>query len=685
MSTKNLVTINMGTDLASQFVEGVDVVDAYYVTASKHTPYQGNSDQTINIPVESVNALSIAAYSDMIFGKRVKPTDTSLLILRNEWQANTVVNAYDDIATDLYTNTAYVSVNAGATTFVYKCLYNNNNSPSLVEPSGTDTTTFETPEDGYIWKYMYSANDYIMSKFSSNTYIPLVVDSNVVSSAVGGAIDVILVESSAIGYNNYNVGSFETTSNIKISGNPLLYGIGATASTTNDYYNDCGIKVTSGACSGQYRIIQDYYISGGQKIIVLDNAFTGTILATDTYEIYPHVYVYDTGTAMSSNCIARALISNTAGNTISSVEILSSGVGYITATAAVKVNASVGVTSNTSLRPIIPPSGGHGSNPASELGAKYAGISVKFIENESVLTTKNDFRTVSLLENPTFSNVQVYFDNTKTVGSFTQGETVYQYKATQLTGTAQVFSNTTVTGTSTLFNDSFATGDYVLVTDTVHNIFTTVNTASSNTSLILNTNSSFSNTNCKVYRVTPTRMGVVNSISSNTIALSNVSVINILTNTTTKLVGETSYCTSVIDQGASVPVGINGRNVNNFTYFTQLTHLNGTLISGSFQEDETVYQDTSDTNTRPTAKFHSLISNTDMYVTETVNRIYDSSDTLITHGTITGNTSNAQFTINNIYQGDLEKGSGKILYVENFAPISRANNQNETIKIILEF
>ena len=37
------------------------------------------------------------------------------------------------------------------------------------------------------------------------------------------------------------------------------------------------------------------------------------------------------------------------------------------------------------------------------------------------------------------------------------------------------------------------------------------------------------------------------------------------------------------------------------------------------------------------------------------------------------------------YEGDLIRGSGDIIYIENIEPISRSNTQSETIKLILEF
>lgn len=52
---------------------------------------------------------------------------------------------------------------------------------------------------------------------------------------------------------------------------------------------------------------------------------------------------------------------------------------------------------------------------------------------------------------------------------------------------------------------------------------------------------------------------------------------------------------------------------------------------------------------------------------------------------ITGANSDATFTVSAKYEGEIEKDSGQIVYVENLSPISRSNTQTETVKLILEF
>ena len=55
---------------------------------------------------------------------------------------------------------------------VYKCLDNNSNTASTVEPTGTDVTILSTA-DGYKWKYMYTLSASEQANFLSTDFIQL--------------------------------------------------------------------------------------------------------------------------------------------------------------------------------------------------------------------------------------------------------------------------------------------------------------------------------------------------------------------------------------------------------------------------------------------------------------------------------------------------------------------------------
>lgn len=683
-----IVTKKFHVDNAESFVESIEQGEsAYYMFAARSAPFV-QSDQVPD-PIDSVDAATFNIYEDMVFGKRVNVTDVSFMVPRHDWAVDTVFDMYDDLDANLYSKAFYATVNTGAQAHVYKCLYNNNGAKSTVEPSGTDINPFETPADGYIWKYMYTANDFVMSKFSTNDFVPIVANTIVQANAVSGAINVIRVEDGGLKYNNYIVGSFATSADIRVSGNPLYYSLGGDASTTNDFYNNCLIKMTSGAAKDEYRLVTDYFVQGGQKIIVLDEPFTSTVVATDSYEIYPYVFVYDKGGQMTANCVARAIVSDVAGNSIQTIEILEPGAGYRSASAILLPNPVVGVTSNASLRPVISPPGGHGYDVHNELGANYICVGVRFIGNETPLTTANDYRTIGIVKDPLFANVSVKIESANTIGAFAIGENVYQYTPVQLAGTVETFSNSTIVGSNTFFSTNLVPGDGILISDGTTNVYGNVSSISSNTSLTLTTNASFSNTGCTISLVrNASAVGVLIANSAGEIFVSNLSSAGLTTSPL--LLGQESYATTNVDE--SLPsderVTINGRDFAGYQKYTQLVKLVGTLVGTPFIEDEFVYQSTADLNSQPIARVHSLVdnggNNSIMYLTN-VTGIFQTQGSPDSDGIVVGNTSGAQFTVDAKFNGDIVPDSGEVLFIENLNTITRANNQTETIKLILQF
>lgn len=685
MSTKQIVSKKLNVTTALDFVDDVTVGSAYYVFAAKHTPYSGG-DTTIPTPSDAVVNNYIAIYNDMLFGKRVSGTDVKPMIPRYDWETGTTYTMYDDTDSALFTKEFYATVNAGAQYHVYKCLYNDSNTASTVEPSGTDNDAFET-SDGYIWKYMYSANNTLMSKFATTEYMPVVANTSVTANAVPGSIEVVKVEDGGVGYSNYLVGYFENIADLRVGGNEYSYALGSTASTITDFYRNCLLRITSGAAKDEYRVITAYTV-GAQKVATINDPFDGTIAVNDTFEIYPYVEIFDTGGSKVTNCIARAIITGAASNSVQKVEVMDPGSGYRSATAILRPSNTVGVSANASLRAIMSPPNGHGANCFSELGANYAGIAVKFIENEGVapeLRTENDYRQVGLLRNPLFANVELKYSAGNTVGAFLPAERVSQYSEIRLTGTANTFSNSTIKGNSTLFGDNLTVGDRLLVTDGVNNVYGNVVSIASNTQLVLDVNASFTSVTCNISLVNASAFGVISANSSGTIYLANVNVANV--SSSMKFIGEESFCTTVADtvkicRGGATP---DVRVTNNYSTFSQLTKLAGTIDDGTFVQDELVTQDSAlapyDT---PSARLYAAVEDggTDyLYVTNVQNTWQLGA----ANGVTTGANSDAQFTVQAKYEGELVPGSGEVVYVENLSPIARSNNQTETIKLILEF
>jgi hypothetical protein len=685
MSINQKITSTLNVQAAESFVQSVQDNAAYYVFAAKHTPFGagqgGGSDEIPPVPQDTVVS-AIQVFNDMVFGKKIKNDSIINMIKRYEWNENSVYDMYRDNDTDLASKQFYVVIDDSVELNVYKCLFNNNGARSTQKPFGKDNTPIEFPQDGYIWKYMYTIDQFNIRKFATTEYVPVTPNEEVANAAVVGSIEIITVDNSGAGYNNYTVGQFPDTASIAVGSN-LKFGLDASASSIDTFYKNCLIRMTSGIATNEYRLITDYTITNGQKVISIDRAFNNRPNAGDEYEIYPNVFVYDVSGTSTANCVARAIVNSAIGNAVSRVEVLSTGAGYRLATAKLKTANIVSVTSNAVVVPIISPPGGHGSNINNELFGRFVGISSSFIGNNEPLSANNDYRTVGLLKDPLFANVNVILDAGSIRGSFVTNEDVYRYKPVRLYGNVSVSANSLITGTDTSFIDTFRTNDRVIITNGISNIFANVQSITDDTLLTIDKAPAFIGANCAIYLIESEKFGRVLDYNSINITLTDVNPVGL--EISSYLLGEISSCTARVSNTQPY-IKVNGRDADEFNAFNQLTTFVGSFTStNEFIEDEVLIQDTDDIDTSPTARVHSYRDNPGsandyLYVTN-VSNVFDLNGTTV----IRGLTSNAYFDARYKYNGEIVPDSGEVLYLENLKPITRDTKQTETVKLILEF
>jgi hypothetical protein len=425
---KSLITPYFKVHLGQQFIESISesANSAYYVFAGRSFPYD-NGDSVEDLYSTHVD-YEIDPYDQMIFGKRISPSDVIPVIKRYDWTPNTVFQSYrHDL---VLTNTNfYTVVNAVSEYYVFKVLDNNGDAPSTVAPQKSETSAddeYYSTSDGYVWKYMYTIPKDMFVKFATNAYVPVIPDANVSGNAISGSIDFIDVPYGGSFYNTYTNGNFGLA-DLRVDGNKLVYGIDSTANPSNNFYEDCYLVIVSGTGQGQYREIVNYQInpSTNKKLVTILEPFSTDPDITSYYEISPIVRVRGDG----SGCQARALISDTQSNSIIGVEVLNRGSGYSFADASIDSIRSAYPSTKASdianIKPIISPLGGHGFDPAAELIADSIGISVTFANNEgATIPTDNDYRSIGILKDPVFANVQLNF--TTYNGFFNEGETVQQ-------------------------------------------------------------------------------------------------------------------------------------------------------------------------------------------------------------------------------------------------------------------
>lgn len=417
----NLITNQLRKQSAQQFIDRIQSGnDVYYMFIGRPTPFP--DDNAPPTPVDNTQTLNVDVFEQMIAAKRVAPSDVQMVATRYDWTSNTVYQPYVHDG-DLSTTRYYVLVNRGVNHSVFKCIDNNNGFPSTVAPDSNSTSpeddVYET-SDGYRWKFMFTIPDATYRKFATSQFMPVVVNANVVSNAVSGAIHNVQVQYQGSGYNSYGAGIIQIAA---VNGDARVFQVEATKSANTDFFKNCAFKITSGTGAGQQRLISEYVVSGSSRNVVIDTPFAILPDIFSRYEISPLVVMTGDGQSF----IGRGLVNSSSSNSIYRIEITDPGVDFTYATATVLANT--GGTSNTAiLKPIISPQGGHGFDVVSELGARHMGVSVTFNsgdgDNADKLLDVNDYRIIGLIKDPLFANVVINF--TDATSSFAIGDTITQ-------------------------------------------------------------------------------------------------------------------------------------------------------------------------------------------------------------------------------------------------------------------
>jgi hypothetical protein len=162
-------------------------------------------------PADSVQE-EFYTFDDLLAAKKIASSDVSYVIPRRNWTTSTIYDYYRQDygnritgttttqssysgATSLYDATFYVMSSAYN---VYKCLDNNSNAASTVEPTGTSTSVLTTA-DGYKWKYMYTLSATQQSNFLSTDFMAVSTNATVSAAAVDGAVRIVKIKSTGSG------------------------------------------------------------------------------------------------------------------------------------------------------------------------------------------------------------------------------------------------------------------------------------------------------------------------------------------------------------------------------------------------------------------------------------------------------------------------------------------------------
>ena len=228
------------------------------------------TDSTPITPADSVQQ-EYDTFDDLLAVKRITSSDVSFAAPRINWTSGTVYDYYrHDYGNRITGGTSIQSANSGATNLydanfyvmnsnfqVYKCLDNNNNGQSTIEPTGENTLILET-SDNYKWKYMYTLSASAQANFLSTDFMGVSSNSTVTNAAVDGAVNIVKIKTPGTG------GTNGTYTNIPMRGD----GSNGQVSITIASGSVTAVSVTAAGTGYSYANIRvsDINVAGGGSL-----------------------------------------------------------------------------------------------------------------------------------------------------------------------------------------------------------------------------------------------------------------------------------------------------------------------------------------------------------------------------------------------------------------------------------
>jgi hypothetical protein len=206
----SIATKSLSITSAKEFINAVSTPAMnvnLYVAISHVDPW--SNDSSPDTPIDN-NDTKIKFWRSMVGGKRINGYDMALAIPRINYTANTVYTPYRNYGNTIFGQNFYILTDAYN---VYKCIDNNNNANSTVQPSFTNYQSVVTTSDGYTWKFMYGLSSSDRQRFLTSSWMPvkdLTLDDGsiqyrVQQNSIGGGIEFVQITNRG---NNYNSNAF---------------------------------------------------------------------------------------------------------------------------------------------------------------------------------------------------------------------------------------------------------------------------------------------------------------------------------------------------------------------------------------------------------------------------------------------------------------------------------------------
>jgi hypothetical protein len=191
----NIITNKLRIDNANGFKDRVSLSSGNSLYMFLAKPNKWEDDDLPPDPIDTQDFKS-KTWDEMISLKRILPDNICSIVKRINWTAGEIYAAYDNEDSELYVKEFYV---LNSEFNVYKCIDNDNNSPSTSEPTGRNLNIV-TLADKYRWKYLYSISTSDQLKFLTNNWMPVFKNQEVADTAKGGAIESIKINNGGSDY-----------------------------------------------------------------------------------------------------------------------------------------------------------------------------------------------------------------------------------------------------------------------------------------------------------------------------------------------------------------------------------------------------------------------------------------------------------------------------------------------------
>ena len=408
-----VVTENFRVESTNEFVDSFADANGnnYYIMASSV-----NEDSTIANTQKDIREFQ----RKVVFGNKIDSNNVRYMFNIKPWVTGTVYDIFDDTQ-DMSTKNFYVTVLDGTineTSYkVYKCLRNNNGAPSTDSPptSELDSEYEITSGDGYVWKYLFDVPPAQYLLFGTSKFLPYIPNSFVSANATQNISDILITDVDAGAFKPYLIGEDSTptqgtiasvSSDIIVDQYQLQVTCSKVPKNATDAYTNMYIRTTNGHI---FDIVEssipanvDSTTNKTLNIFVKTpiNLNNEAGLSGGACFIVPKIEITEPDDSTGTQAIAYGVLSNE--GTLTSINFKTKGSGYTSASAQVKAPPALQF-SDTSVRTIVSPTGGHGSDPVHELFMSKVGTVTSFVTDTNTnIPDSNQYTKIGLVKNPTF-------------------------------------------------------------------------------------------------------------------------------------------------------------------------------------------------------------------------------------------------------------------------------------------